>query len=292
MKTTGISLIERGSPVPKTTNRAELIVAFVGAGSAFTKPGGKGETNLVLIHRNTRLAIDCGRLWPEALPASTGLALTDIDAFLVSHAHADHANGLATAAQECRWIHKWKPQLVLPHALEPFLWDQTLAGGLAHDTSPTSTVHDYFDVVRPEPIDARTSRVTVGDLDLEIFRTCHAPGAASNWHEAMVSYGLYVPKFNVFISMDTRFDRELIESYVARGADWFFHDAARVGNVHALVSELQTLPDPVKSSTVLMHTPDNFREDEAAEFAGQLGQIPSVANRGDAFRFTFAGSLV
>lgn len=291
MKTTGISLLERGSPVPKTTNRAELIVAFVGAGGAFTKPGGRGETNLVLVHRNTRLALDCGRLWPEALPASTGLALADIDAFLITHCHADHANGLATAAQECRWVQKRKPTLVLPHALEPYLWGETLKGGLAHDTAPESTIEDYFDVARPTPIDDRTSKVTVGDLDLEIFRTCHAPGAAESWRDAMVSYGVFVPKFNVFISMDTRFDRELIESYLARGAEWLFHDLSRDSSVHATQKEYATMPVPVQGSTVFIHTPDDFRSEEAPNFANQLG-IPGVADRGDAFRFTFAGSLV
>lgn len=290
MKTTGISYLGRGQAVPKTTARGELIVAFVGAGGAFTKPGGRGETNLVLVHGNTRLALDCGRKWPEALPESTGLTLADIDAFFVSHAHADHVNGLATAAQECRWIQHRKPGLVLPAALATHLWDETLKGGLAWDTSPVSTLDDYFQVVTPEAIDERTERVRVGDLALEIFRTRHAPGNAETWRESMVSYGVYLPQFGVFISMDTRFDRELVESYAARGAEWFFHDATRSGNVHATVAELETLPERIRESTVLMHTPDDFREEEAAAFAGQLG-IPGAASRGDAFRFSQVGAL-
>jgi ribonuclease BN (tRNA processing enzyme) len=290
MKTTGISFIGRGEPVPKTTNPAELVVAFVGAGGAFTQPGGRGECNLVLVHRNTRIAVDCGRLWPEALPASTGLTLADIGTFIVSHCHADHANGLETVAQRCRWIEQRKPSLVLTEDLERYLWDQKLKAGLAWDTSPPSEIGDYFQVVRPTPIDSRTSLVTVGDLEIELFRTCHAPGGAVDWRDAMVSYGLYVRAFGVWISMDTRFDRGLVESYAARGAEWFFHDAARAGNVHATVAELATLPEPIKSSMVLMHTSDDFREDEAAQFAGQLG-IPGAASRGDTFRFSLVGAL-
>lgn len=285
MKKTQISYLGRGKPAPKTTEDNELLIAFVGAGGAFTKANGKGETNLVLVHQDYRAAIDCGRTWPENLPTWTGFTLAEIDAFFVSHAHADHANGLATSAQECRWIQKRKPTLALPEALEPFLWGQTLAGGLAHDTSPTSTVHDYFDVVRPEPIDERAARFTLGGLEIEIFRTCHAPSAAKDWRDAMVSYGLYLPKFRVFVSMDTRFDPELLDSYAARGAEWFFHDATRAGNVHAAVPELLTLPEEVRGSMVLIHTPDDFAQMEARAFAADL-PVPSVANRGDAFRFT------
>jgi ribonuclease BN (tRNA processing enzyme) len=290
MKTTGISYLGRGNVVPKSTNRGELALAFIGAGGAFTKPGGRGETNLVLVHGNTRLAIDCGRKWPEALPESTGLTLGDIDAFFVSHCHADHANGLATAAQECRWVANRKPGLVLPRALEPHLWDETLKGGLAWDTSPPSTVDDYFRVIRPEQISERAERVTVGELKIEIFRTRHAPGTADSWRDSMVSYGFYLPQFGAFVSMDTRFDRELVEEYAARGAEWFFHDATRAGNVHATVAELETLPDGIKSSMVLMHTPDNFGDEEAAQFAGQLG-IPGAANRGDAFLLSLVGAV-
>lgn len=288
MKTTQISYIGRGKAAPKTTEPNELFVAFVGAGGAFTKPNavnGKGETNLVLVHRNHRTAVDCGRTWPESLPTWTGFAPAEIDAMLVSHAHADHANGLAVFAQECRWVHKRRPVLALPEALEPYLWEQTLAGGLAHDTSPASTIHDYFDVVRPEPIDGRAARFTLGELEVETFRTCHAPGVAQNWREAMVSYGFYLPKFKVFVSMDTRFDRELVESYAARGAEWFFHDATRAGNVHATVPELLTLPEEIRGSMVLIHTPDDFAQMEARGFAADL-PVPSVANRGDVFRFT------
>jgi hypothetical protein len=64
MKTTKISYLGRGKPAPKTTEPNELIVAFVGAGGAFTKPNavsGKGETNLVLVHGDHRAAVDCGR---------------------------------------------------------------------------------------------------------------------------------------------------------------------------------------------------------------------------------------
>jgi ribonuclease BN (tRNA processing enzyme) len=294
MKTTGISLIERGSPVPKTTRRGELIVAFIGAGGAFTAPGGRGETNLVLVHQDTRVAVDCGRLWPESIGPSLGFSRADIDAFVISHCHPDHTGGLPTVAEMCRYIDRRKPGLVLPDALEPHLWDETLKGGLAYDASPPLGIDDYFAVTRVAAGGERSCQVNVGGLDLELFRTAHAPDTATGWRDSMVSFGLYVPAFNVFISMDTRFDRELVEGYAARGAEWFFHDATRSGcPVHASIDELRALPDRIRDAMFLMHVPDNLRDDEAAGFADAVrsANIGSPVRRGDAFRFTFVGAL-
>ncbi len=295
MKTTGISLLERGSPVPKTTNRAELIVAFVGAGGAFTKPGGRGETNLILVHQDTRVAVDCGRLWPESIGASLGLSRSDTSAFVISHCHPDHTGGLGTVAETCRYIDRRKPGLFLPDVLEPHLWNETLKGGLAYDASPPLGIDDYFEVARVATGGERACQVNVGGLDLELFRTMHAPDTAASWRDSMVSYGLYIPAFAVFISMDTRFDRELVEGYASRGAEWFFHDATRSGcPVHAAIDELRALPKRIRDAMFLMHVPDDLRDEEASDFADAVraANISSPVRPGDAFRFTFTGSLV
>jgi glyoxylase-like metal-dependent hydrolase (beta-lactamase superfamily II) len=265
-------------PNLRAVSRAELVVAFVGAGDAFTAPGGRGETNFVLAHSGHILAVDCGRLWPEALGPATGLASTDIDSMFVTHCDPDHCGGVGSFAQRSRWVDGRKPEILLPEALDHCLWDETLKGALAPTGQTPSTLGDYFRILRPRAIDERRSVAVVGDLEVEIFRTRHNPSDATSWRDAAASYGVYLPKFKVFFSGDSVFDPELVLGYASRGARLFFLDTKRVASpVHASLEENLTLPEEVRSGSRLVHVADDFRDAEASGFAG-------VVNRGDCYR--------
>lgn len=255
-------------PMPTRTGANMLLVGFVGSGNAFTKPGGRGETNLVLVHRDQVIGLDFGRRWPEAI-GGLGLTRANLTALAVSHCHGDHVGSLGTLAQMFRYLDKRKPKIILPDELEPHLWGETLRGGLAHDTEPPSILGDYFEVVRPEQINDRTCRVKIGELDIELFRTHHAPANVPTWRQAMPSYGIYVPAFRLWVSMDSRYDEDLIYGYAARGASWFFHDAGRGGcPVHASIEQLGGLPPSIRKNLIAMHLPDDIAESEIAGFAG------------------------
>ena len=83
-----------------------------------------------------------------------------------------------------------------------------------------------------------------------------------------------VPPKTAFLSSDTRFDRNLIEKYVAPSR-LTFHDVQVVEEpdpVHALLSELRTLPERVRRKMHLYHYGDTWDDPTYTfvdrEFAG------------------------
>ena len=79
---------------------------------------------------------------------------------------------------------------------------------------------------------------------------------------------------SVFYSGDTRFDYPAYAPMLSR-ADRIFHDCQLVQQtapIHALISELRTMPDDVKKKTLLYHYEDTFDAGPysyvAEEFAG------------------------
>jgi glyoxylase-like metal-dependent hydrolase (beta-lactamase superfamily II) len=268
-------------PSLRAIGRAELVVAFIGAGNAFTRHDGRGETNFVLAHSGHIGAVDCGRRWLDDLAPTTLLGTSDVDSLFVTHCDPDHCGGVGSFAQKSRWLEKRKPELVLPEALDRCLWDETLKGALAPAGMKPSTLEDYFRVLRPRPIDERRALAMVGDLEMEIFRTRHNPGDAPSWREAAPSFGVYLPKFQVFFSGDSCFDPELVLSYAARGASHFFLDTSRNPSaVHASLAENLTLPAEIRERAWLVHLADDFRDEEAEGFAGTVSP-------GECFRVTF-----
>ncbi|MBI3259220.1 MAG: hypothetical protein HYZ54_07090, partial [Ignavibacteriae bacterium] len=76
----------------------------------------------------------------------------------------------------------------------------------------------------------------------------------------------------IFISGDTKFDRELIDMYSNR-SEWMFHDSQINPNpVHACLPELKTLPEEITKKMFLMHYPDNAKANPIEEFAGWAQQ--------------------
>jgi hypothetical protein len=110
--------------------------------------------------------------------------------------------------------------------------------------------------------------ITVGDIHLELFRTKHIPDSAPDWQASFPSFGLYLDE-RVFVSMDTRFDPELIAEYADR-SEVMFHDVQFFpGGVHAFLGDLQTLPAEVKQKMYLMH---DWEKQDITGFAGWTKQ--------------------
>lgn len=248
----------------------DLHIVWLGTGAAFTKDN--NETNLILIKGDDHVVIDFGTLASNAIWEIGKLYLHDLKTFLPTHSHADHVGGLEKVALYNRYVaiprmNKSKVRMIVDPSYEEILWDRTLRGGLEWNEEGLNgarmNLRDYFDIIRPKLIPERkreTWEVNVGGIHLEIFRTRHYPGTAMSWEDAFRSVGILVDH-RVFISMDTMFDEDLIDTY--KDAEILFHDVCFCeGNVHAPLSKLKELDPEIKRKMKLIHLPDNWYEYE------------------------------
>jgi hypothetical protein len=104
-----------------------------------------------------------------------------------------------------------------------------------------------------------------------MFRTNHIPEQSTAWEASFISYGLFVDD-HVFISMDTKFDEDLLDLYADRSTVMFHDVQFFPGAVHAYLEELKTLPKEIKSKMHLMHYADNYDEQDITGFAGWAEQ--------------------
>lgn len=265
----------------KTTlmNDGRLEVIPIGVGSMLART--HFNTNYLIVKGSTHILVDCGRTAPEALSA-LGIALTDITTILPTHAHDDHVGGIGSLATANRYIgqHLHRPKLTMIAAshFAHALWHESLKGNLAHNECGVEhhglEFHDWFNLVAPEVMSyeyRETSELTYGGIHIRLFRTMHVPSGAGSWLDSHWSVGMLIDG-KVFISGDTRFDRELIDLYAPR-AELIFHDCAFHNDpVHASIAELRTLPEETKKKMLLIHYGDNYAEQDIAGFAGLAEQ--------------------
>ncbi len=169
--------------------------------------------------------------------------------------------------------------MIVTEAYQEVLWDRSLRGGLEWNEEEETTHRrldftDYFDPIRPTWIKSfprEAFEVDIGDIHIELFRTKHVPDNAIGWQASFTSFGLFIDG-HVFISMDTRFDAELIEEYAHRSSI-MFHDVQFFPKaVHAPLADLKTLPPEVKAKMHLMHYADNYVDQDISDFAGWAQQ--------------------
>lgn len=264
------------------TNSGELEVFFLGVGSAFAKT--LFQTNLIIVKGKEHVVVDFGMTAPRALDELARLDITDLNTFLVTHSHADHIGGLECAGLMNRFVgqpfmQKRKLRMVITEAYQQILWDRSLRGGMEWNEEniveqrPLAFA-DFFTTIRPtwkKQQPREVYEVQIGDLQIEIFRTKHVPDTAPDWQASFPSVGLYLDD-RVFISMDTRFDPELIDEYAGR-SEMMFHDCQFFkGGVHASLEELKTLPEEIKQKMHLMHYGDNWPSQDITGFAGLAEQ--------------------
>jgi len=259
-------------------NEGALEVFFIGVGSAFALK--HFQTNVILVKGNTHIAVDFGMTAPRALKETAGLEVTDLETVLPTHSHADHVGGIECVGLMSRYfgiprLGKKKPVFIINEEYQEILWDRTLRGGMEWNEEEQTSQSllgfcDYFDVVRPQWLKHQPREilsVNYGGIEIEMFRTMHIPDSARGWQDSFVSFGLWVDR-RVFISVDTRFDRDLIDLYAHR-SEVMFHDVQFFpGAVHAPLADLKTLPEDIKRKMHLMHYSDDWERQDISGFAG------------------------
>lgn len=263
-------------------NDGALEIFFIGVGSAFASQ--HHQSNFLIIKGDNHIMVDFGMTGPTALLQTAGLKITDIGVLFPSHSHADHVGGIEAIALQNRYVgipflKKEKVKIIINEDYQRILWDRTLRGGLEYNEEETDnhrnlSFGDYFNVIRPcwkQQQPREIYEADLGDIHLEIFRTKHIPDIAAGWQESFISYGLFIDG-HVFVSIDTRFDLELINLY-AEKSSIMFHDAQFFpGGVHSPVTELQSLPSEIKRKMHLMHYADNWENIDISDFAGWAQQ--------------------
>jgi len=128
------------------------------------------NTNALLETPEGRLLIDCGYTIKRAL-RRRGLDLSDIDAVLITHVHADHCFGLERMAIEHRYCFHTRPRLLLHGSIAQELWDSTLKGVLGTSSDGGNSLADFFDVTHLDE-----SGFTFGGVRIRLYPTRHTPG--------------------------------------------------------------------------------------------------------------------
>ena len=281
-----------------------LTLTFLGVGSAFAKRN--FQSNALVEAWSTgpgkqatpddTLLIDFGTTGPAALhqlKAKPGFGYLDrhglvnypaIRRVFISHLHADHIGGLeemaamnAYAFAEPETGEWFKPEIISSTEVLVNLWEYNLKEGLGILHGRYALLQDCFRVRTLRPVDKGEphSFTMVDRYEFTIFSTDHLRVQRRyDWP----SLGLRMTDLHsgatVTYSGDSRFDPEGLGARMS-AARRNFHEVQLAdcpAPVHALLSELRTLPEKTRRKTLLYHYDDSWESAAygfvAEEFAG------------------------
>ncbi|MFQ5490973.1 MAG: MBL fold metallo-hydrolase [Phycisphaerae bacterium] len=266
-----------------------LTLTFLGVGSAFAK---RNHQSNVLLEAwsegpdrqatpDDTLLIDFGCTGPWALHAlkdkpgfeylqrNGQVYYPAIHRIFITHQHADHIGGLEELALMNTFVYRdpetgkgFKPQIISSINILMNLWDHSLKGGLNTIPGRYALLQDYFFILALRMGDPQRDHFQMlKRYRFEPFPTDHIHIERKyDWP----SYGLTISDTrtgdSVFYSGDSRFDYAATADRMQK-AKLVFQDVQLFDapeTVHALLSELKTLPADIKKRTLLYHYDDTW----------------------------------
>lgn len=237
---------------------AEAVTLLGTKGGPAIRPGTRMPTATLVQMGGLTVLVDAGLGVARGL-CDAGVALTALDAIIVTHLHSDHYLELgpllhtAWTAGLKRPVPVWGPEGLRGY-WDGFLasMDADIALRVADEGRPELAALAEFHTLGPEPVDLGPLRVTT-------LRNVHPPIAES-----------YALRFEsaahaAVLSGDTAPMREMVN--FARGADLLVHEAMLSAGIDALCARVGNGDDRLKRHLERSHTPAA----EAGRIAAEAG---------------------